>query len=107
LDGDLGFCPNGVAGDCATLAFSTLRKSLTAREKTEITRITRVGRKPWKADHPLNPVLILTGTELLSWQGPPYCWDEALRKQFDIHGMLRLTGAVKKMLPFLNSSIFS
>jgi hypothetical protein len=67
----------------AVLVFSTLRKSLTPKEISGIAKIAKAGRKYRKAEHPTNPVLILTGTELLSWEGPPYCWDELLRKKFD------------------------
>ena len=33
------------------------------------------GRRFWKAEHPFNPTLIITGTELFSNQEPPYCWE--------------------------------
>jgi hypothetical protein len=42
-------------------------------------------------------VLILTGTELLSWHGPPYCWEEEVRKRFDAHGILRLCDATQQL----------
>jgi hypothetical protein len=45
----------------AILVFSTLRKSLNANEVTEITRIAKAGREHWKADRPINPVLIGLG----------------------------------------------
>jgi hypothetical protein len=79
------------------LVFSTLRKALTSREIAAITWIAKAGRKHWKADRPINPVLILTGTELLSWHGPPYCWDDAMRKKFDVHGILRVCDATQQM----------
>ncbi|HMG72806.1 MAG TPA: hypothetical protein VK582_04840 [Pyrinomonadaceae bacterium] len=50
----------------AVLVFSTLRKSLTPKEVASLTRITKAGRKRWKTERPINPVLILTGTELLN-----------------------------------------
>lgn len=75
----------------AVLAFCTLRKSLTRREVAEITRIAKAGRKPWKPEHPLNPVLVLTGTELLSWFGPPNCWEQSIQHKFPYtYGLLGL-----------------
>lgn len=59
------------------IVFSTLRKNLTKREIKEITSIAKAGRKYWKNDRPINPVLILTSTELFSFHGPPYCWEDA------------------------------
>ena len=58
----------------AILAFCTLRKSLTPVEIREIKKIAKTGRKLWKAERPINPVLLLTGHELFSLSGVPYCW---------------------------------
>jgi hypothetical protein len=66
----------------AILVFSTLRASLTKEEIAALTRLTKFGRKYWKADRPINPVLILTGAELLTWERPPLCWNEELQKRF-------------------------
>jgi hypothetical protein len=82
----------------AILVFSTLWKSLNANEVTEITRIAKAGREHWKADRPINPVLILTGTELLAWQHPPYCWTDELRQKFGrIHGLLEICDASQQI----------
>jgi hypothetical protein len=59
----------------AILAFATLRKKLTPREIKEITKIAKAGMKLWKAERPLNPVLVLTGHELFARFSPPHCWD--------------------------------
>lgn len=59
----------------AVLVFATLRRQLTAFEINEMTRIVRAGMKLWKADRPLNPVLVLTGHELFDDFGPPTCWE--------------------------------
>ena len=67
----------------AVLVFSTLRKSLTKAEIAGITRIAKAGRKYWKAERPINPVLVLTGTELLAYRRPPYCWKE---EDHDLYG---------------------
>lgn len=73
----------------ALLVFCTLRKSLTPQEVAGISRIAKKGRKYWKAEQPINPVLILTGTELLSSMGPPYCWeDQAIKQKFNRAGGL-------------------
>lgn len=58
----------------SVIAFCTLRSTLTAREKKVLAKLARRGRKHFKADRWLNPVLILTGIELFSDFGPPSCW---------------------------------
>jgi hypothetical protein len=68
----------------AVLVFATLRKALTAKEVGAISKIAKAGRKYWKAERPINPVLILTGRELLDEVGPPYCWqDNDAGKRFE------------------------
>lgn len=76
----------------AILAFCSLGGSLTEKEVIEITKIAKRGRKLWKAEQPINPVLILTGTELFSTFGPPECWEDAGKsKRFDtVRGLLDL-----------------
>lgn len=59
----------------AILAFCTLRKKLDSDELREIRRIAKSGMKRWKAERPINPVLVLTGHELFSHVGAPQCWD--------------------------------
>jgi hypothetical protein len=82
----------------SVLVFSTLRKSLTAREIAKISRIAKAGRRYWKADRPINPVLVLTGTELLNWHGPPYCWNEEVRRRFDhARGLLGVCDATQQI----------
>lgn len=83
----------------AVLAFCTLRKELNKRELREITRIAKAGRKRWKSERPLNPVLILTGNELLSDFGPPSCWREnGPSKRFDrVHGLLEICDATQQI----------
>lgn len=60
----------------AVLAFCTLRPHLNRNELNEIAKIARAGRKYWKDDRPINPVLILTANELLARWGPPECWEQ-------------------------------
>lgn len=68
----------------AVLVFATLRKELTAKEVRAISRIAKAGRTYWKPERPINPVLILTGRELLDPVGPPYCWrDNDVDKRFE------------------------
>lgn len=82
----------------AVLVFSTLRKSLTTKEVAGITRIAKTGRKYWKAERPINPVLILTGTELLSYPGPPNCWEDSIKKKFDyMRGLLSVCDATQQI----------
>lgn len=82
----------------AVLVFSTLRKTLSPTEIVEIGKITKAGRKYWKAERPLNAVLILTGTELFSNSAPPYCWDDATKKRVNhVHGLLDLCDATQQL----------
>lgn len=88
----------------AVLVFSTLRKSLTAREISNIKQIAKAGRKYWKADRPINPVMILTGTETLDFQTPPYCWNDDLKKRFDhLAGLLAVCNATQQIYLGLSS----
>jgi hypothetical protein len=82
----------------ALLVFSTLRKSLSPQEIKGITRIAKRGRKYWKSERPINPVLILTGTELLHFSRPPHCWEESLQKKFDqVYGLIALCDATQQI----------
>lgn len=82
----------------AVLVFSTLRDSLTKKEIASIGKIARAGRRPWKADRSVNPVLVLTGNELFDWRRPPLCWPEAQREKFShVHGFLDLCDATQQM----------
>jgi hypothetical protein len=82
----------------AVLVFSTLRKSMNHKELAEIKRIAKTGRKYWKAERPINPVLILTATELFNSSGPPYCWDDSVRKTFNhVRGLLGICDATQQI----------
>jgi len=82
----------------AVLVFATLRKELTTKEKREITRIAKRGRKYWKAERPINPVLILTGNELFSYHEPPYCWSTEHQGRFrHLAGLLALCDATQQV----------
>lgn len=59
------------------LIFATLNPELTQTEKRLIRPFANMGRRNWKAERPNNPVIVLTGTELLSTWGPPQCWKNA------------------------------
>ena len=82
----------------AILVFSTLRASLTKEEISALSRLAKRGRKYWKAERPLNPVLILTGAELLTWERPPRCWNEELQKRFqNVRTLLELCNASQQI----------
>lgn len=82
----------------AILVFSTLRDGLTKEEVSALLRLAKAGRKYWKAERPLNPVMILTGTELLTWKRPPECWDEELQKRFQrVRTLLDLCNATQQI----------
>ena len=57
-------------------------KSSPSSKSRRFGSIAKRGRKYWKSDRPINPVLILTGTELLSFSGAPHCWDDDLEAAF-------------------------
>lgn len=81
----------------AVLVFSTLRKSLTSREVADIGRIARRGQRYWAAERPVNPVLVLTGTELLAEERPPNCWKDGGQAQHArISGILSLCEATQQ-----------
>jgi hypothetical protein len=80
------------------LVFSTLRRTFTSKEIAGLTRIAKAGRKYWKAERPINPVLILTGNEILSHLGPPYCWEESIKNKFDhINGIIETCDATQQI----------
>jgi hypothetical protein len=82
----------------AVLVFSTLRKSLSKQEVREIARIAKAGRRYWKAERPINPVLVLTATELFHFSGPPYSWDKTTRERFKhSRGLLGLCDATQQL----------
>lgn len=60
----------------AVLAFCTLRSTLTNREKKAIAKLARRGRKHFKAEQWINPVLVLAGIELFDHFEPPSCWKD-------------------------------
>jgi len=60
----------------SVIVFCTLRSTLTDREKKIIAKLARRGRKHYKAEQWINPVLILTGIELFSTFRPPSCWKD-------------------------------
>lgn len=58
----------------SVLVLATMRESLTEAEKRLIKPLVNRGRRHWKSEKAYNPVIILTGTELFSAHGIPYCW---------------------------------
>ena len=58
------------------IAFCTLHSTLTDCEKKIIAKLARRGRKHFKAEQWMNPVLILTGIELFNDFDPPSCWKD-------------------------------
>jgi hypothetical protein len=88
----------------AILVFSTLRDSLSPREVTMLRSITKSGRKYWKPDRPINPVLILTGNELFDGKAPPDCWgDDAKEKFKNVNDLLSLCDATQQRYLGLDS----
>lgn len=82
----------------AVLAFCTMKDYLTKTEIKEITKIAKAGRKYWKEEQPLNPVLILTKNELTSMFSPPTCWAEKHEKKYkNVHGLLAITDVTQQI----------
>jgi hypothetical protein len=82
----------------AILALCTLRKDLTPVEVQEITKIAKAGRKQWKSERPINPVLILTGNELMNMFGPPSCWRDKHGSKFDrVFSLLEVADATQQI----------
>lgn len=82
----------------AVLVFSTLRESLSKEEIAALKRLAIFGRKHWKAERPVNPVLILTGAELLTWKRAPHCWSEELQKRFqNVHSLMEHCNASQQI----------
>ena len=82
----------------AVLVFSTLRKSLEAEEIAGIASLAKAGRKYWKHERPTNPVLILTGNELLTSESPPYCWELSVQNKFHrVDGILDICDATQQI----------
>ena len=80
------------------ISISTLRKSLSPQEIKGIASIAKQGRRYWKPERPINPVMILTGTELLSDFGPPYCWEDSQKKKFDrVAGLLDICDTTQQI----------
>lgn len=82
----------------AILVFSTLRETLTQSEIVALTRLAKRGRKRWLDEAPVNPVLVLTGNELLGAERPPLCWNEGDREKFRyIADLLMLSDATQQI----------
>ncbi len=80
------------------IVFCTLRKTLSNKEVVELTKIAKYGRKMTNLEQPLNPVLILTGTELLNYGSPPYCWEGEVKEKFSqSNGLLDLCNATQQI----------
>jgi hypothetical protein len=55
-------------------------------------------------ERPINPVLVVTGNELLDPHGPPYCWDKANQRKFShIDGIIDLCDATQQIYLGLDS----
>ncbi len=60
----------------AVLVFATLRRDLPPKEKKLLRPLVNRGRRYWKANRPYNPILILTGNELLTDHKPRRVWEK-------------------------------
>ena len=67
----------GEAFPGAVLVFATLKESLSNDEKAILCRLVNRCREYWKNERPVNPVLILTGTELFAEFDLVQAWEDA------------------------------
>ncbi len=74
----------------AAFFFCTTRAELTPAEKKAIGRIARSGRKEIIPDRPINPVVVLTRTELEATFPAPMCWKGHPRFTPEIEGRVNL-----------------
>ena len=56
------------------LVFSTLNEKLGVNEKILLSELTKQNRRRQQAGKQYNPVIVLTGIELLGYSRPPECW---------------------------------
>jgi hypothetical protein len=61
----------------SVLVFATLNDQLSSSEKNLIRPLANRGRRQWKEDRPVNPVLVLTARELFADQAPDRVWRAA------------------------------
>jgi hypothetical protein len=73
----------------ALIVFATLREGLSAREIRLLTRLANKGRRLWKRDQPYSPVMILTGTELVSSLPGLGAWQQKGGKHDEMASALR------------------
>ncbi|MDE0184680.1 MAG: hypothetical protein OXP71_04405 [Candidatus Poribacteria bacterium] len=67
----------GEAFPGAVLVFATLKESLSNEEKAILCPLVNRCREYWKNERPVNPVLILTGTELFAEFDLAKAWEDA------------------------------
>lgn len=58
------------------LAFCTLDEDFSDNEKRMLRGFVNARRQYWRRDRPRNPVILLTRVELMSFNPPPYAWQE-------------------------------
>lgn len=94
----------------SVLVFSTFRNDLTT---DEVKLLSALVRKEWRkrlGRHAYSPVIVLTGTELYSLRGLPYCWegkggkyDQFAKSHFDRHDLRALADTTQQLYLGLGS----
>lgn len=94
----------------SVLVFSTLRQNL---NPDEIKQISTLVRKEWRKRlkrQAYSPIIVLTGTELYSLRGLPYCWkekggkyDQFTKSHFDRRDLRALADATQRLYLGLGS----
>jgi hypothetical protein len=86
----------------SVLAFCTLRPSLAKREMARIKSLATNGRECLRGEMWRNPVLVLTGKELLNPEAIPHCWKGtqlggAAAKKLVLHDVYELCDITQQM----------
>ena len=79
----------GLAYPGSILVFATLRRELDEKEIKSLSTLARNGRRRVGAEEPVNPVMILTGTELFAPYGITSHWEELGDRYASLAGQLR------------------
>ena len=80
----------------SVLVFATLNRQLTRSDEDLIRPLAEQGRAPYRGDDWTNPVVVLTGQELFSESGPPYCWDD-IPEAGEVRRRFRSTGSLSDL----------
>ena len=89
----------GIKFPGSLLVFSPLKEVLNKFEKKEILKLVNFNNKRKEENKPHNDILILTQSELLTHEKPPYCWNEELKEKYikDMYRSIYFTADLAKV----------